>query len=169
MSVEARKTVDQVRPVIEYVSNNRKPGDALWVYYGAGQAFLYYTRQWPIEGNVRIGNCDRVDPRNYLRQVDAERGRPRVWVLMAHGSGPFLFDERKSLTDYLDTIGKRIDEFHSPGEDRAEVFLYDLSNIEKLASSSADSFEVPNSNHPMSWSCYGTLSPLGPTESVDCC
>jgi len=89
---------------------------------------------------------------------------------MAHGSGAFRFDERKLLIDYLDTIGRRIADFHAPRGDfspnRAEVFLYDLSDVEKLAASSAEHFYVPNTYSPQTWTCYGTMSPLGPREHV---
>lgn len=161
---------EHIRPVIQYISGNWKPGDALWVYYGAGQAFLYYARLIPLDGDIQIGDCNRTDPRDYLRQVDIERGKPRVWVLMAHRSGAFRFDERRLITSYLDTIGERLDQFHAPEADnssnRAEVILYDLSNAERLASSSADRFEVQNGYPPQTWTCYGTMSPLGRNERV---
>jgi hypothetical protein len=162
---------EHLRPVMQYVAANWKKGDAVWVYYGAGPAFQYYIRRIPLAGDIRVGDCNRTDPREYLRQVDVERGRPRVWVLMAHGSGAFRFDERKLLTDYLDTIGIRLDDFHAPAEDnsprRAEVFLYDLSKVEKLESSSADRFEIRNPYPPQMWTCYGTMSSLGPNERVE--
>lgn len=161
---------EHLRPVMRYVADNWKLGDAVWVYYGAGQAFQYYVKRIPLEGDIRIGDCNRAEPRAYLRQVDVERGRPRVWVLMAHGAGAFQFDERKLLTDYLDTIGTRLDDFHAPAEDtsprRAEVFLYDLSKTEKLDASSADRFEIQNPYPSQMWTCYGTMSPLGADERV---
>ncbi|MBK9713112.1 MAG: glycosyltransferase family 39 protein [Kouleothrix sp.] len=49
---------EHLRPVMQYVSDRWKPGDALWVYYGAGQAFLYYARLIPLEGDIRIGDCN---------------------------------------------------------------------------------------------------------------
>jgi len=159
-----------LRPVMQHLANNWKLGDAIWVYYGAGQAFLYYVNRWPIKGNIHIGECDRNDPRSYLRDLDKERGRSRLWVLMAHGSGAFRFDERKLIITYLDKIGTRIGEFHAPREEqsatRAEVILYDLSNDEKLASSSADVFSVEGKYIPQIWSCYGTMSPMGSSEHV---
>ncbi|MBK9713111.1 MAG: hypothetical protein IPO81_17635 [Kouleothrix sp.] len=89
---------------------------------------------------------------------------------MAHRSGAFQFDERGLITDYLDTIGRRLDDFHAPEADsasnRAEVLLYDLSNSERLASSSVDRFEVRNDYPPQAWTCYGTMSPLGPNQRV---
>ena len=71
-----------------------QPGDAVWAYYGAGQAFEYYRRTIPLKADVTLGRCDRGDPRNYLEQVDSQRGRSRVWVLAAHMSAAFRFDER---------------------------------------------------------------------------
>lgn len=161
---------EHLRPVMRYVADNWKMGDAVWVYYGAGQAFQYYIKRIPLAGDIHIGDCNRVDPREYLHQVDVVRGRPRVWVLMAHGSGAFRFDERKLLTDYLETIGTRLDDFHAPAEDnsprRAEVILYDLSRGDKLAVSSADRFEIRNPYPSRMWTCYGTMSPLGPRERI---
>ena len=161
---------EHLRPFMQYLSDNWRPGDALWVYYGAGQAFLYYAKLIPLEGDIRIGDCNRADPRDYLRQVDIERGRARLWVLMAHRSGAFQFDERGLIADYLDTIGRRLDDFHAPEADsssnRAEVLLYDLSNSERLAASSVDRFEVRNDYPAQAWTCYGTMSPLGPNQRV---
>ena len=161
---------EHLRPVMQYVSDHWQAGDALWVYYGGAQAFEYYSKLIPIRGDVHVGECNRSDPRQYLRQLDAERGRSRVWVLMAHGSGPFRFDERKMLLAYLDKIGCRVDQFHAPTQDsscdRAEAFLFDLSNPDKLARSSAELFSIQNDQPAMTWSCYGTMSPYGPDRRV---
>jgi hypothetical protein len=161
---------EHLRPVMKYVADNWRPGDALWVYYGAAQAFKYYAHLIPIQGDVDIGDCNQTDSREYLRQVDLERGKPRVWVLMAHNSPGFRFDERQLLTSYLDTIGQRLDEFHAPPEDtspaRAAVLLYDLSIDQKLMAASAETFNFHNGFPPWPWTCYGTMSPLGPNERV---
>jgi Dolichyl-phosphate-mannose-protein mannosyltransferase len=72
------KRPEHLRPVMQYVAGHWRAGDSLWVYYGAGQAFEYYNRMIGIAGDVRVGECNRGDPREYLRQVDSERGRARV-------------------------------------------------------------------------------------------
>jgi hypothetical protein len=155
---------EHLRPVLQYVAERWRQGDALWVYYGAGQVFEYYRRLIPISGAVQLGDCNREDPREYLRQVDVERGRSRVWMLFAHGSGPFRFDERRLLLAYLDTIGKRLDAFRAPPEDTsalvAAVFLYDLSNDQKLASARAATFPITEKYTPTRWTCYGVQSPI---------
>jgi hypothetical protein len=162
---------EHLRPVLKHVAERRQPGDFLWVYYGGGQAYSYYSKSVPFAGDVRIATCDRADPRDLLRQVDVERGRARVWILLAHGSGPFGFDERGMLLDYLGTIGRRLDDFHAPAEEgslnRAEAVLFDLSDSARLAATTAERFPIENVPPPQTWTCYGTMSPRGPTEKVE--
>jgi hypothetical protein len=152
-----------MRPVLRYVVEHRQPDDALWVSYGAGQAFEYYKRLIPIAGDVQMSDCNHESPREYLRQVDAERGRSRAWFLFAN------FDERPLILAYLNAIGTRLDAFLAPPNDTrptvAAVFLYDLSNRQKLAANAADSFPMPRDFRSRGaprggeeWTCYGTNS-----------
>jgi len=161
-------TPEHLRPVLERMAERRQPGDALWIYYGAGQAYAYYSKSMAWPGEVRFATCSRADPRDLLRQVDAERGRARVWILMAHGSGPFGFDERGMLIGYLETIGRRLDRFHAPPHDstrnRAEAALFDLSDPERLAATTAEGFPIAEVPPPQRWTCYGTMSPLEPAK-----
>ncbi|MEP7012590.1 MAG: glycosyltransferase family 39 protein [Acidobacteriota bacterium] len=162
---------EHLRPVLEHVAERHAPGDALWVYYGAGQAYEYYSKSIPWTGDVRVAICDRANPRDLLRQVDAERGRARVWILLAHGSGPFGFDERGMLLNYLGTIGRPLDAFHAPAADltlnRAEAVLFDLSDPARLASTTAERFPIDRVPPPQTWTCYGTMSPQGSTARVE--
>jgi len=162
---------EHLRPVLEHVAERHRPGDALWVYYGEGQAYAYYSKSIPLPADVRVATCDRADPRDLLRQVDVERGRARVWILLAHGSGPFGFDELGMLLAYLETIGRRIEGFHSPAEDetlnRAEADLFDLSDPARLAATTAERFPIKNVPPPQTWTCYGTMSPQGPTKKIE--
>ncbi len=164
-------TPEHLRPVLEHVAERDRPGDKLWVYYGAGQAYEYYSKSIPFSGDVRVATCDRADPRDLLRQVDAERGSSRIWILLAHGSGPFGFDERGMLLNYLGTIGRRLDEFHAPAADltpnRAEAVLFDLSDPARLAATTAERFPIGNVPPPQTWTCYGTMSPQGSTSKVE--
>ncbi|MFZ2269545.1 MAG: hypothetical protein WAV95_18370 [Azonexus sp.] len=161
---------EHLRPVMQHIAASWQPGDSLWVYYGAGQAFEYYRKMIPLAGDIHIGQCDRAEPRAYLLQVDSMRQQPRAWILMAHGSGAFGYDERRLIIDYLDRIGHRLDEFHAPPDElsgnRAAVMLFDLSDRQKLASTSAERFPVSNDRPPQTWACYGTMSPLGPSEKT---
>jgi hypothetical protein len=163
------QTRQHLRPVLQHLAAHEKPGDAVWVYYGAGLAFNYYARLIHVSGDVRVGDCAGPDRRDYLRQVDAERGRARVWVVMAH-TGPSRFDERRMIVAYLDSIGHRLDEFHAPPQDttvdRAQLYLFDLSDAERLTHGSAERFAVSDESPPGLSQCYGTLSPNGPGPGV---
>ncbi|MGH9409612.1 MAG: hypothetical protein ACRD1V_09180 [Vicinamibacterales bacterium] len=150
--------------MLQYVAEHRQSDDALWVSYGAGQAFEYYTRLIPIAGDVQMGDCNHQNPRQYLRQVDVERGRARAWFLFAN------FDERQRILAYLNAIGTQLDAFQAPPDDTrptvAAVFLYDLSNPQKLAAVEADSFPIRGfgprgaARRAEEWTCYGTNSVL---------
>lgn len=161
---------EHIRPVMQYIQDNWKDEDVLWVYYGAGQAFQYYRNIIPIKGTVYMGECNRAEPRAYLHQLDIVKGDARTWILFAHGSGRFRFNERGLITDYLNTIGTQLDHFHAPMQDvstdRAEVFLYDLSNLKKLETSSPDQFEIENPYPSVLWSCYSTMSPFTPNKQI---
>ena len=113
-----------------------------------------------IAGDVQVGECNRGNPREYLHQVDSERGRARVWILFSHS----LFAERRLLVEYLDTIGRRLDEFRAPADDTSStagsVLLYDLSNSQKLAVISSEEFPIGERSILLRWSCYGTMSPI---------
>ena len=152
-----------MRPVLRYVADHRQPADALWVSYGAGQAFEYYKRLVPIAGDVEVSGCNHENPREYLRQVDVERGRPRVWFVFAN------FDERGLILAYLNAIGTQVDTFHAPPDDTratvAAAFLYDLSDTQKLAAADADGLPMPRNFRSAGaarggeeWTCYGTNS-----------
>jgi len=157
--------LEHLRPVMRHVADHWQPGDALWVYYGAGQAFEYYRKLIPIDGDVLVGECTRTNPRTYLHQLDSWRGRSRVWILMSHDYG----SERALIAKYLAAIGRRLDSFHAPDEQLsspAEVLLYDLSDRKRLAAASAQRFPIAPGYRPAQWSCYGTMSAFVPSRRV---
>jgi hypothetical protein len=159
--------VEHIRPLVATVANRIEPGDAVYVYYGAGQAVLYYAPMFGLaRGDLTIGRCSIANPRAYLREVDHFRGRLRVWILASHlirNTG-----ELQTLTDYLDAIGGRVDSTIVPATtgipaQAAYLFLYDLSDPIRLNTTSADAFAVPTERMDESmaqWGCYGTQAPV---------
>jgi hypothetical protein len=159
--------VEHMRPVVAAVSTQRQPDDAVYVYYGAGQATLYYAPMFGLARNaLTVGRCSMANPRAYLRDVDQFRGRPRVWILATHlirNTG-----ELQAITDYLDAIGRRADLMTVPATtglsaQAAYLYLYDLSDPARLGAASAETFEVPNVKVDESlaqWGCYGTQAPV---------
>jgi hypothetical protein len=115
---------EELRPVAQYVALHRKPGDTIYVYYGAAQAFRYYApREGIPDSAFTVGTCARTDWRGYTAQLDSLRGRPRVWLVLSH---PFLrggIREDSLFTTYLAHIGHRVEGVATYG---ALGALYDL-------------------------------------------
>lgn len=115
----------ELKPLLEYVADNRQPGDRLYVHYDALPAFRYYSERYGIEPAEYVpGVCARFRPEEYLEALSALRGNSRVWVMFTGGRGAGLFDERGLMVDFLDHVGRRIDDRVARG---TFLYLYDLS------------------------------------------
>jgi hypothetical protein len=154
---------EELRPFLEQVTADWRPGDMLYVYYGLGQAFLYYAPRYHIaERDYVVGTCSRGSGRTYLRELDRLRGRPRVWIALPHREDI----EVDLFVRYLDTIGRRLQVANaSQAVARPGVvgYLYDLTRSERSGSVSADSFALPerlSDPAPYPWSCYGVFQPV---------
>lgn len=144
----------------------RRPGDAVYAYYGAGQYLRWYGAQYGLPpGSYRLGHCFRHLPgaeRHYLEEVDALRGQG-IWLLMMHFDGL----EEQTLTHYLDAIGRRGLRLVVPSRlpDEAVEYpiayaqYYDLSDVKRASRFSAATFPLPPSPirpaDVVCWSCYG--------------
>ena len=144
--------IEETKPLLAYIQARRQPGDSVYVYYGGARAFQFYAARFGFSpGDATIGGCHRGDLRAYLHELDAFRGRPRVWVFFSHSLR--RFQEQPTLEGYLNQIGVRRDSLSEqvhflegpasvPSFDpRAD--LYDLSEAARLASGSAEDFLLP--------------------------
>ncbi len=131
---------EETRPVLANLAAQQRPGDVVYVYYGAERAMRFYGPRVGIEPSGLIyGSCHRGQPREYLRELDGLRGRSRVWVVIAHASP----SEQDALLGYLGTIGRRRGTLEGTG---AVAELYDLSDPERLRASSAATYSVSESD-----------------------
>jgi hypothetical protein len=166
MQVSPSFKPEHMRPVLQYLSERLRPGDAIWVYYGAGQAFQHYATRIPIQADIVYGQCDRTDPRANFRQLDAVRGRSRVWIVLSH----IATAERSELLRYLDSIGTLQDNYSSDVRERAfttsSVYLYRLDDTARSTGVTAAQFPATPIDQPAAWSCYGTMSPLPGTDGA---
>jgi hypothetical protein len=138
-----------LKPVLQRAAAQMQPGDAVYVYYGARLGMRFYgpgagITQWTE------GNCHRRRTPDYFRELDAFRGRGRVWVIWTHAIP--RFGEPEAIRSYLSTIGTerlRIDAKGEVGEVGAgQVLLYDLSDPVRLSASTADRHPIPPPDHP---------------------
>ncbi len=116
---------EEVRPLLEYVRDHYRPGDVLYVSRYAGPATRYYAaRGLGFAGDV-VRELVAADWRYHTeRNLDALRGRDRVWVLLSHVERDADTDREKLLIQMLDRLGVRVDGKRLPG---ASLHLYDLS------------------------------------------
>ena len=157
---------EDAKPLYAQLARVRRPADAVYAYYGAGQTLRWYGPQYGLgPGTCRLGNCYRHLPgaeRHYLTEVDAFRGR-RVWLLMVH----FDEAEERALTTYLDSIGRRGPRLmvrrrvpdEAVGFPLVYAQLYDLTDARRAARFAAASIPLPpppaRTAADVCWSCYG--------------
>ncbi len=133
---------EDVRAIAAGMASRRSDGDAIYVYYAAVPTFSYYARADTV-GVVR-GGCHRGDWRGYLRELDALRGRPRVWIVVAHAFDGAGVQEDSLLVRYLNATGRLQWTITS---NNAFAELYDLSDLSRAGAATADRFVAPLSGH----------------------
>ena len=130
---------EEARPVLEELRARLEPGDTIYLYYGAALALRFYAPDLP-----RVGGADhRGDGRGYFREIDALRGRPRVWFFHTHGYPC----EPEAIRSYFEAIGTELDRIEDPyglrGQRETAAYLYDLSDPARLASADAETHSHP--------------------------
>ena len=138
-----------LRPVLEQVAEQMQPGDPIYVYYGARLSMRFYGPRAGITQWTE-GNCHRRRTPEYFRELDAFRGRDRVWVIWTHAIP--RFGEAEAIRSYLSTIGTerlRIEAGARIGDDASgQALLYDLSDPDRLSASAADRHPIPPPDRP---------------------
>jgi hypothetical protein len=111
---------EQLAPVLEQAQSEYRPGDRVYVYYGAGPAFTFYTRERPFPAEaVTVGASHRDDPQAVCAELADLRGR--VWVIISHRH----HDEESVIRATLDTRGRCERDIKRPG---AAAYLYRLAD-----------------------------------------
>ena len=114
---------EELRPVLEYVSKNKKDGEVIYVYYGALNAYKYYKNRFPELGDDYISGIEsRDDWSGYYKDIERLKGK-RVWFLFSHIATHLGADEEKIFLNYLNILGTKIDSFTDSG---ASAYLYDI-------------------------------------------
>ncbi len=117
-------TREEMKPVMNYVSEHQRQGDVLYVYDGATPAFLYYAPRYHLDKmNYVLGRAasGTENWNDYENDIDQLRGNGRVWFLVSH-----LHQQEKFLVYLLDHNGTRLDVFKSLG---TQVYLYDFEHV----------------------------------------
>lgn len=129
----------ETKAILSYLGAHRLGGDGIYVDNMAWHALEFYGPQFSLSmEQAKIsslkGNAMRVpDPLIILKDLDTFRGRKRLWVVFGGAFG----DQLTAPIWYLDTIGRRLD---CRSAYNASVYLYDLSDPERLTSAMATDF-----------------------------
>lgn len=119
-----------VRPVVEYVAENRSSDETIYVYHITASTFHYYAPLYGIDSeNVVTGvnsRQKRVALKSFFDDVEMLKGNDRVWFIFSGivDCGGCEGDMQLFYTDYLDERGIMLDSFHATG---ANAYLYDLN------------------------------------------
>ena len=123
-----KPVMESVRPAMQYYLNNRQTGDVLYIYYGAivqYQYYLSYFKAEPAQNTVTgVNRMKGINVYDYAQDLDKLKGKKRVWLLFSHDSVIHGIDEEDFFVNYLNSIGKRLDNYSAPG---TSIYLYDLS------------------------------------------
>ena len=136
---------DHVKPLLRRIAAESRPGDQVYVYWGAWHSMHRYARDLPSDVRVSSGGCPRDFPRGHLRELESLGAGTRLWVLFDRVYAPAA---RAAILNYLDSTAARIDSLSTAraSDDpttRAELFLYDVSDTARRHRFNAESMPLP--------------------------
>ncbi len=119
---------EELRPVMQTIARNTRPGDEIFVYYAAEPAWTYYTRfarpRILPDASVTLGRSGRDDWSVFDADLSRLPRKPRVWIVFSHVVKVNGVDEEKYLLCHLDRMGRRVEAIEGFG---ASAYLYDLA------------------------------------------
>ena len=121
-TIVASSFSQHVRPIFEYVSAHKQPGDALFIYYSVSDAFEFYWRDAKTPALVQPGS-DRGQLERFTQRFDdfiAQHGR--VWFVFTHDWGT----DRADYLSFL-TGGYRLLDTYEVGDASAYLFAHRAS------------------------------------------
>ncbi len=119
-----------IKPVMQYVAENRTEDDMVYVYHSSDPAFKYYAPFYGFEqGKVLIGfetTRKKLALRRFYEDVDTLRGNERVWFIFSDivDCGGCEDNMQQFYVDYLNGFGTILDSFHASG---ANAYLYNMN------------------------------------------
>ena len=153
-------TPHDLRPAMRALAQHSRPGDRLYVFYGARQAFALDRHNFPLpDSAIVLGVCHRPEWREYLRELDALRGKSRLWVLVVHPQVVNGVREGALIESYLEEVAPRLGKW---GKKDAFLMLYDMRLVQPLRRDPA-AWHPPPRAQPLDtvglgFSCRGIFS-----------
>jgi hypothetical protein len=112
----------EINRVLSYINEYKEEGDILYVYHGARKVFEYYARIYGLnKEDYILGEKSKDELQAYTKDLNRLHHKPRAWFLFSHVLTKDGVNEEKFIINYLDRVGKKIDEMEAPG---ASCYLY---------------------------------------------
>lgn len=119
--------VSELRPVLDKVAANARPGDTYYVFWAASFQVLYYKDKytWPTSRFIPAGKY-RSDWQGYEREIASLKGHRRVWFIHATNHDWARVSEERVILHIMDRLGKREMQFN---QFNASAYLYDMTGV----------------------------------------
>jgi len=145
---------EHLRPVLATMAEQCRPGDTTYVYYGAGQAYLFYAPTFALPcGSHVISRCARGRPEMLREDFDALRGHSRIWIVVAHASKQR--SEIDTLLRHVDAAGRRLARIGDDPDSDAEAYLYEMND--RAWSHTTTGVPAELRNDDAEWECSGPV------------
>ncbi len=112
-----------MRPIVEYLVHNSRPGDSAFVS-GGGETFKYYAGSYGLRlASVKVDNFHRIVRYFvYMRAMGRYAGQDRVWIVFAYYEPDSYQYER--YAKYLNRLGE-VQDLYQVGLARAYLCKFD--------------------------------------------
>ena len=147
---EYQRVREDIKPVLDYVEENYRPGDSIYVYYAAQYAVKYYLDRYSIAELQQgepvlasppsdwfepvlpsypprfiVGKYSRDNWQIFIDELRQLQGSDRVWLIFAHAvDRRSELDEEDVFLGFADTLGVQIDRYQGV---EAAAYLYDFN------------------------------------------
>ena len=147
---EYQRVREDIKPILDYVEENYRPGDSIYVYYAAQYAVKYYLDRYSFaelqQGEPVLappppnwfepvlpsyppglitGKYSRDDWGIFIDELRQFQESDRVWLIFSHAVDRRSdLDEEDVFLGFADTLGTQIDRYQGV---EAAAYLYDFS------------------------------------------
>ncbi|MDQ7744663.1 hypothetical protein [Hydrogenophaga pseudoflava] len=120
--------MEEIKPLMKEVAERRRPGDQIYVYYGAVPAFSFYAARYGFGPDEFVeGRFHRWEPALYLSEIDGALGAGRTWLVFSHNCNHcrprVRINEQRFILDHADRRGTLLEQLDGAG---TTAYLYDL-------------------------------------------
>jgi hypothetical protein len=121
---------EELRPLMERMQQEVRPGDHVYVFQGARVAFSFYANEFGYlsgrqlqvhQGHLSFFDAN-VHPAEFESELQPLRGSGRVWVVVSHGFSRTITDEEAVLSAAR-KYGSELASYRDRG---AGVYLFDF-------------------------------------------